>query len=151
MIQIKEKAAGPCCVAVVGAHRHDDASALDSAAMTRRLASRRLLVALIGLALVLPSALPHPAVAATGGLPAALALICSVDGGEGTDAPDTGAWHDPCDGCTGACHGMAGTLAASGLPHGAVSWPPAHGIAAAATAAVMAAIAAHAPRAPPAA
>lgn len=119
--------------------------------MRRPSALRRLLAALAGLALVLPSALPHPAAAAPGGPAAALALICSVDGAEAPGTPGTGARHDPCDGCPGACHGMAGALASAGLPPGFVSWPPAHGCAAVPAATAPVATDAHAPRAPPAA
>jgi hypothetical protein len=78
--------------------------------MNLRLALRRFVVALIGLALMLPAVLPQAVAApAAAGLPAALSVICSnltpsatgeEQGGQNT------ADHQSCQACTGACHGM---------------------------------------------
>lgn len=119
--------------------------------MRRPSALRRLLVALIGLALVLPSALPHPAAAQTAALPAALAVICTTSADEARDGSGPAAWHDPCDHCVGACHGMAGTLAQAALPRAAMPWSPDYGTAATMAVAAAAPDTGHAPRAPPAA
>ncbi|MBX3144205.1 MAG: hypothetical protein KF813_10645 [Trueperaceae bacterium] len=119
--------------------------------MTRSRALRRLLVALVGLALVLPQALPHGAMAAASDLPESLATICSVEGAARADTAGDRAWHDPCGHCVGACHGLAGLPTGSGIAIGAAPWhvplavpPGGHPV-------VAATAASHAPRAPPAA
>ncbi len=86
--------------------------------MNLRLAIRRFVVALIGLALMLPATLPQAVAApAADGLPAALSVICSSltpsapgdeQGGRNT------ADHQSCQACAGACHGMV--LAAAEAP-----------------------------------
>lgn len=86
--------------------------------MMLRPAIRRLVIALIGLALTLPSALPQAAAApATNGLPAALAFVCGnlQTGAAGDEQGDRNAAdHQSCQTCAGACHGMVLAAAAMG-------------------------------------
>lgn len=119
--------------------------------MTRLRILRRLLVALVGLALVLPQALPHGAMAAVSDLPEALATICSADGAARADTAGDRAWHDPCGHCVGACHGLAGLPAGAGIAIGAAPWHPLLAVPPVATPAAGATASSHAPRAPPAA
>jgi len=119
------------------------------APMARRSAHRRLLAALLGLALLWALLTPMGAVAASDyGLPAALAFTCAPADEDGGPAPAAGD-HPTCGHCTGPYHGMALALVRVPLlvpPSGPTGFAAAAPLQAPAVAAL-----AYAPRAPPAA
>lgn len=84
--------------------------------MKRSLVLRRLVIALVGLALAMPAALPGAAAAPADGLPAALAFICATpapaDAG-GNEGGQNRSDHPSCQSCAGPCHGMALAAGAS--------------------------------------
>lgn len=98
--------------------------------MTRHPLLRRLVIALIGLAMAMPAALPRAVAAPADGLPAALAFICGSLGGTGDgdqQGGQAGSDHQSCQSCTGACHGMVLAADASVAPL-AQSWTAAFAV-----------------------
>ena len=111
---------------------------------------RRLVVALIALAMAIPAALPPGAAAAAGqDLPAALAFICGTVPAAGDEQGNGAAGdHASCQSCTGACHGMVLAAADPALPV-PPSWEGGFSLAGEHGGAFPAAIRGYAPRAPP--
>jgi len=114
---------------------------------------RRFVVALIGLALLLPSALPSAAAAAPAvdGLAAALSFVCSslsdpASGEEGNN--QAGSDHASCQACAGACHGMTldGGLAAVAI---SAAWTFGYAVPRGRSVSTPGAASAYASRAPP--
>ena len=110
---------------------------------------RRLVVALIALAMAIPAAMPPGAAAAGQDLPAALAFICGTAPAAGDEQGNGAAGdHASCQSCTGACHGMVLAAADPAIPL-PPSWEGGFLLAGDHGGTFPAAVRGYAPRAPP--